>query len=318
MSESSNRRPIFVGLFTLLGLLFLAAGILVIGNIRETFGKKVHIVAYFDDVGGLQTGNNIWFSGVKIGIIKAIELSGKSKVKVVMNINKSAVQYIRKDARAQISTDGLIGNKIILISGGSWKSDPVSKGDSLAVETPVSTEDLLNTLKDSNTNIKQITSDLKNVSQNLRKGEGSLGRLLKEEVLYNNLNTAAASLMYASEKANLIMNTLAVLSQKLNQKGNLMADLATDTMIYKSVTKTVLDIQSISDSASALINGLKRSAANPKTPAGLLLNNEQSANDLQATFKHLNSSSEKLDKTLEALQHSFLLRRYLKKEAKKK
>jgi phospholipid/cholesterol/gamma-HCH transport system substrate-binding protein len=65
MKETSNRRPVIVGLFIFLGLVFLIAGILMVGNLHETFKKKMKVVALFDDVSGLQTGNNVWFSGVK-------------------------------------------------------------------------------------------------------------------------------------------------------------------------------------------------------------------------------------------------------------
>src|SRR3954468_6284645 len=118
MSEpKKSKRGVAVGFFIILGLVFLLAGVLTIGNLHSTFQRKMTITSIFDDVNGLSAGNNIWFSGVKIGTVKKLEFYGKSQVKVVMNIEREAQKYIRKDAKVKISTDGFIGNKILVIYG---------------------------------------------------------------------------------------------------------------------------------------------------------------------------------------------------------
>jgi phospholipid/cholesterol/gamma-HCH transport system substrate-binding protein len=65
MNEGSNKRAVIVGVFIFIGLAFLVTGILMVGNLHETFKEKMRVVALFDDVGGLQKGNNVWFSGVR-------------------------------------------------------------------------------------------------------------------------------------------------------------------------------------------------------------------------------------------------------------
>lgn len=65
MKVTSNKRAVIVGIFIFIGLAFLIAGILAIGSLNKSFTKKLQITAVFDDVGGLQQGNNIWYSGVK-------------------------------------------------------------------------------------------------------------------------------------------------------------------------------------------------------------------------------------------------------------
>jgi phospholipid/cholesterol/gamma-HCH transport system substrate-binding protein len=77
MSESSKKRAVIVGSFVFIGLIFLLGGILMVGNLRETFKNKLLIVAHFDEVNGLKKGNNIWFSGVKVGIVN--NLTGGSE-----------------------------------------------------------------------------------------------------------------------------------------------------------------------------------------------------------------------------------------------
>src|SRR4051812_33799406 len=195
--ESSNKRGIIVGLFIFLGLIFLVAGILIIGNLRNTFSTKIHVTAMFEDVNGLQKGNNIWFSGVKIGTIKSIKFFGQSHVKVVLSIDENSQEYIRRDAKVKISTDGLIGNKILVIYGGTSKSGPIVEGDTLGVEKMLSTEDMMTTLQQNNKNILEITNDFKTLSKKLAGGEGSVGKLLNDEIMYNNINATTISLKNA-------------------------------------------------------------------------------------------------------------------------
>src|SRR6185503_9644170 len=117
MKSTSNKRAIIVGIFIFLGLAIFIITILTLGSQKKAFQKSITIKAIFDDVNGLQKGNNIWFSGVKIGTIKKIVLLGNAKVEADMNIEEHSRQFVRKDAKAKISSDGLIGNKIIVIYG---------------------------------------------------------------------------------------------------------------------------------------------------------------------------------------------------------
>jgi len=86
-----------------------------VGNLHETFKRKMEVVSLFDDVSGLQKGNNVWFSGVKIGTVSCLRFHGASQVEVSIKFEIKAQKYIRKDAKVKISSDGIIGNKILII-----------------------------------------------------------------------------------------------------------------------------------------------------------------------------------------------------------
>jgi phospholipid/cholesterol/gamma-HCH transport system substrate-binding protein len=193
MNENKNKRNILVGLFIIVGIIFLLAGILMIGNIHETFTKKLKITTLFEDVNGLQVGNNIWFSGVKIGIVKKLRFYGKSQVEVTMKIDINSQQYIRKDAYVKIGTDGLIGNKILIIYGGTSKANEIHEGDTLSVENTFSSDDMINMLQENNKNVLQIITDFKTISKRIVDGEGTIGKLLQDDVVYDNINTATHS-----------------------------------------------------------------------------------------------------------------------------
>lgn len=317
MNESPNKRAITVGVFVLVGIIFLIAGILTIGNLHQTFSTKLHVTTLFDDVNGLQKGNNIWFSGVKIGTVKKVEFYGKSQVRVIMSIDEKAQQYIRKDAKVKVSTDGFIGNKILEIYGGSATAPAIQENDTLGVEKTFSTEDIMTTLQENNKNLLTITGNLKTISTDLTEGKGSIGKLIKDESLYNNLSATGASLKNASDKANQVMGSLSAFSSGLNKKGTLANQLVTDTLIFSSLKNSAKKLNVITDTAAVLVSNLNSATRNPKTPAGVLLHDEEAGTHLKSTLKNLDSGSKKLDEDLEAAQHSFLLRRYFKKEAKK-
>ncbi len=316
MNTSPNKRAVTVGIFIFLGILFLVAGVLTIGNIHQTFSKKLQVTTFFPDVNGLQKGNNIWFSGVKIGTVKRVEFFGSSQVKVIMNIDRDAQPFIRRDAKVKISTDGLIGNKILVIYGGSATASAVTSDDTLGVENTISTEDMMTTLQENNKNLLDITNDVKLISKKLAGGTGTLGKLINDEEVYTNIANMTHSLKTASDKAQILMASLSTFSSKLNTKGTLANNLVTDTLVFKSLKETIQELNKISDTASVFITNLKQAANNPKSPIGVLLKDEQAGADLKTTLKNLESGSKKLDEDLEGLKHSFLLRKYFRKKDK--
>ncbi len=316
MNEVSNKRPVVVGLFILLGVLFLVAGILMVGNLHETFKKKMMIVSLFDDVSGLQAGNNVSFSGVKIGIVSQLRFFGKNQVEVHMKIETKVQEYIRKDALVKIGTDGIIGNKMLVIYGGSANVAQIEEGDTLGVEKTFSSEDMINTLQENNKNFLAITTDFKVISKRLAEGEGTIGKMLNDNAVYANINAATASLRNASVKAEQLVSSLADFSAGLNKKGTLANELVTDTVVFNSLKSSVLQLQQMADTATVFISNLKQAEQNVNTPIGVLLHDEKAGANLKESIKNLESSSKKLDEDLEAAQHNFLLRGYFKKKAK--
>lgn len=318
MNESQNKKAVIVGVFILLGLLFLAAGILTIGNLHSTFSSKLHVTTLFDNVNGLQKGNNIWFSGVKIGTVKKLEFFGGSQVRVTLNIDTKVQEYIRKDARVRVTTDGFIGNKIIEIYGGSYGAGAIEENDTLGVEKTFSAEDMLQVLQENNTNLVSVTQDLKVISHDIREGKGSIGKLISDVSLYNDLSAAGASLKRTTGEAERAMSSLSAFSSGLSRKGTLAHQLVTDTLVYHSIRSSARKLETLTDTAASLATHLNTSTRNPKTPVGLLLSDEEAGGYLKSTLRHLDQGSRKLDENMEAAQHSFLLRKYFRKKEKKK
>jgi phospholipid/cholesterol/gamma-HCH transport system substrate-binding protein len=321
MKSSLKRRAVIVGLFLLFGLVILVAGIMVLGNMSDRFIKKFNLITVFEEVNGLQAGNNIWFSGVKVGTIKSLSFYGKSQVLVDMQIDREAQSHIRKDAHTKISTDGLIGNKIVVIFGGSDEAPAVKERDTLLSEKTLGTEDMMITLQENNKNLLAITGDIKAITGKIRNGEGTLGRILTDDTLYSQIGQTVEKLNRTASNAEKMSASLAEYTGKMNTKGNLANDLVTDTVLFNSLTSTINELRRIVDSAAGITANLQKAASglnDQGSPAGVLLHDQPTGTDLKATMKNLETATQKLNEDLEALKHNFLFKRYFKKQEKEK
>ncbi len=319
MATNSNRRAVYLGVFIVLSIAILMVTILTIGNLHNTFSKKIQLSAIFDDVNGLLIGSNVWFSGVKVGTVESMEFYGQSQVKVVLVINTESVPFVHNDATVKVGSDGLIGSKIIVISGGTQTAPHVEDQDVLQVEKVLSTETMLNTLQENNNNILAITNDFKVISKQITEGKGTLGKLLYQDDLYTSIGTSLATLERTTAKADKLAAELASYSSKLNTGDGLANTLATDTVVFAQIQSAVKELQKITTTAGDITTNLKQVSAQLQqkdSPAGLLLNDEATANTIKSTILNLESSSKKLDEDLEALQSNFLLRKYFKKKDK--
>lgn len=320
METSNRKRSVVVGLFVIIGLVILLVGILTIGSMKKVFSSNITVKTIFDDVNGLKAGNNIWYSGVKIGTVKSLRFLPNSQVEVMMNIEEKSQEFIRKNALAKVSTDGLIGNKIIVIYGGTQKVPSIEDGDQLAVAKVESTEEMLNVLSENNKNLLSITDAFKKISKNILEGRGTVGMLLNDERLYRDVDETLAGLKKASVNAQNLTAALSTYGAKLNQKGGLANDLATDTIIMRDVRATMVRLNETVASANTMVNNLKTASAdinsNTKSPMGILLHDEGTASNLKNTIQNLETSTSKLDENMLALRQNFLFRRYFKKKDK--
>lgn len=317
----NNRRAIVVGLFVLLGLVIFIVGIMVLGGQQKRFVPTVQIKALFNDVGGLKAGNNVWFSGVKIGTIRRLSFAGASKVEVDMNIEEKAVPYIRKDALASLSSDGLIGNKIVVISGGSPKMPTIEEGDELGVRIGLSSEQLLDTLQITNRNLLRISQDVQSIIGGIKQGKGMAGAVLGDEKLADNFRQTVVGLRSASEQATRVTASLAQFSDNLNRKGTLAHELVTDTAVIRDLRVTSARLRQASTSALGAIEQINQTTAKlnrPNSPLNTLLTDEETGQDLKATLRNLNEGSVLLNEDLKAAQSNFLLRGYFRKKDKEK
>jgi phospholipid/cholesterol/gamma-HCH transport system substrate-binding protein len=319
MAQSNNRKQITVGIFIFIGLAIFILGIFTLGGQRKSFVKSFTLNVVFSDIQGLKTGNNVWYSGVKVGTIKKIQFYGKSEVQVTLSVEEEAHKYIHKDATASISSDGLIGNKIIVISGGNPKYPFIEDGDRLQVSTTLSTDDIMKTFQVNNKNLVDITGDFKTLARGLVEGKGSAGALLSDEKIANNFRAIVSNLERTTASTSRMARELDQFSNTLNTKGGLADKLLTDTAVFAQLQRSVNELQKTARSAAEMTQNLNVASGKltqSDNAAGLLLNDAKTAEQVRSIMTNLETSSKKLDEDLEALQSNFLFRGFFKKKAK--
>src|SRR6185312_12146705 len=323
MKSTGASRAVIVGIFVFLGVAIFIVTVLTLGSQHKTFEKSITIKTFFQNVNGLQKGNNVWFSGVKVGTIRKVSLKENGEVEVEIDIENVSVKFIPKDVKAKLGSDGLIGNKIIEIYGGTPGGEKIAEGDVIGSDKLLSTDAMMSTLSKNNDNILAITNDFKLITGRIVAGKGSVGKLLTDETMADQLTATSNILKRATENLEKLSSNVSAYTAKLNNKGSLANDLVTDTVIFSKLRATVARLQNVADSSQVVISNLKTTGniintglSNKNAPAGMLLNDEQSAEKIKGTLQNLQSASKKLDEDLEALQHNFLLRRFFKKKAK--
>ncbi|GAB3566382.1 hypothetical protein GCM10027578_15140 [Spirosoma luteolum] len=326
MSAESNKRSVTVGIFVLIGIIIFVAGVFVLGGQQKRFTKSIRLMAVFGDIAGLKAGNNVWFSGVKIGTVKKISFYGQSQVEVDMDVEQSSQQYIRKDAKASISSDGLIGNKIVVIMGGTVSHPEVEDGDRLQTVAALSSDQVLETLQENNRNLLRVTQDFKALVGNIRRGKGTVGAVLTDSLVANNFKKAMENLEKASSNTVTLTGSVSKFAAKLNTKGSLANELVTDTTIFRRLSRTAARLESTANNADKTVGTLSQTTQNlnkaseklnnNNSPLGVLLTDQETASNLRITLRNLNKGTELLNEDLKAAQNNFLLRGYFKKKAK--
>jgi phospholipid/cholesterol/gamma-HCH transport system substrate-binding protein len=190
--EAGNK--IRLGIFVSAGFALLIVGIYFIGAKQQLFNNTFHVSGVFKNISGLQIGNNVRFSGINVGIVDAIEQLTDTTVKVDMLIDEDTRKFIKKNAKAIIGSDGLMGNKIVSITPGTPGEKPLSDNDVIGTEAPVSMDDILIKLKVTGDNAATITSDLAVVMTNIREGKGTIGKLLMDTAMANEVDQAVVNI----------------------------------------------------------------------------------------------------------------------------
>ena len=317
--RNDNKKSVIVGVFVLIGIIIFIAGVLTMGGQQKKFVRSIKLNAVFDDIGGLQEGNNVWFSGVKIGTVRKINFYGESQVEIVMSVEDKVKDYIRKDSKATIGSDGLIGNKIIVIYGGTTSAPPVEDGDRLTAEMPLDTDKMMATLQENNKNLVTITENLKVLTTKIAEGKGIVGAVMTDSVIAENFKNTLFNLEAASAKSDRMMGDLNKFSSSLNQKGTLLYDITNDKETFANLKATVGELQTTAENTKTLTDNLNKVSEkldDKDNAVGMLLNDPEFAKNLKSTMVNVDSSTLNLNRGLEALEYTWPFRRGFKKKAK--
>ena len=218
-----------LGMFVIIALVAFAFTVYFIGKQKNLFGSTFVIKSQFKTVSGLKVGNNVRFSGINIGTVDEIRLVTDTSVMVELVIRKEIQQFIKKDAKASIGSDGLMGDKVLTISPGTANTAMVNDGDLLATKNPIEMEDVMGSVKTSVDNAGIITAQLAQFSAKMNNNNGVLSKLMTDEKFSGTLQNTLTNLQTSSKE-------FAKFTTKIND-GNLGKALDSTMINVKNATR---------------------------------------------------------------------------------
>ncbi|WP_228235845.1 MlaD family protein [Allomuricauda sp. M10] len=323
MANKTSIQNMKLGLFVVLGTLLVLVASYLIGNRQNMFVQNFSVNAVFKNVNGLQVGNNVRFSGINIGTVDKIDMLNDTTIVVQMKVEKKMREHIRKNAIATIGSDGLVGSMLVNIVPGVGEAVSVEDGDRLESYSRISSQNMLNTLSVTNENAALLTSDLLRVTQSLTEGKGTLGKLLNDTKMADDLEQTIINLKYSSEKVSQTLDDLQILMKGAQSDQTITGMLLSDSISAQKLKNILINLDSSSIEINRTAQNLNQWVGEIKNGQGalqLVTQDTVLANQLMRTMQNIEEGTEKFNENMEALKHNFLTRGYfrkLEKEQKK-
>lgn len=313
-----------LGFFVLAGLLIMIFSLYMIGKDTNMFGSNYTLKVRFENVHGLTSGNNVRYSGIQVGTVKRVKILSDTLIEVSMLIDTKMKQYIHKNDIVSMSTDGLMGNRILNITPAKDGSPLAENGDLLITKKSVSTDEMLETLDKTNKNIRDISQELKLTVLKIN-NSSALWKLLTEETLPDNLRASSVSIRKAAANADGMVQDLHTIVNDIRAGKGSLGSILTDTAIAYNLNEAVLSIQQVGNHADELVRelddltkGLKNDVNSGKGPAHAILKDSSLVIKLNNSLSNIEKGTEAFNQNMEALKHNFLLRGYFKRLERRK
>ncbi len=194
-----------LGIFISVGIVLFILAIYFIGEKQQLFRSTFRVSGVFKDVGGLQAGNNVRFSGINVGTVENIRIVSDTSVSVDILIDETTRKFIKKDAVASIGSEGLMGNKVLIISPGTGGKLEIENNDTIVTAQPINMDDILISLKTTIDNTSNITNYLSKITNNIQSGNGTIGKLLMDRSWAESFDSTFVNLKEGSAGFRILM-----------------------------------------------------------------------------------------------------------------
>lgn len=202
MDTHTQKFKVRLGLFVAGGLALFVIAIFIIGKQKNLFNPVFKLTSTFYNVSGLQVGNNIRFSGINVGTVDNISIINDSTVRVDMLIKKDVKRFIKSDCKVAIGSEGLIGDRLLIITQGSSDAPLAKEGQSLLSVEPVETDAIMASIKVTAGNAEIISYQLASILLKINSGNGTLGRLIQDSTIAENLSQTMVNIKKSSKGLN--------------------------------------------------------------------------------------------------------------------
>jgi phospholipid/cholesterol/gamma-HCH transport system substrate-binding protein len=240
-----------VALVILVALSVIGVAIYKLGQTANLFAKRYELIAYLPDANGLRTGGAVLVAGQLAGSVQSIEFlpvdaDTTRNLKLVLAIDEEIKEQIRRDSKGKLRSLGLLGDKAFDITPGTPRARVLEAGDTVTIERSLDYEAVIAQASGAVTDMVALTRDLRVITGGLARGQGTMGQLLTNRAMYDNLNGT-------------LMRANSMLAQFQNPNGT-VGRMLNDPALYNRLTSVVASTDSL---VMALNSG--------KGTAGLLL-----------------------------------------------
>ncbi len=189
-----------LGLFVTAGIILFFLAIFVIGKQKNLFDPVFEVKANFQNVSGLQVGNAVRFSGINVGTVDQIRILNDSTVQVSMLVKKDVQKFIKEDSEAGIGSEGIIGDKLVVLSRGGSSNKVIKEGQLIASTEPVETDAIMESLQMTADNAAIATEEIAEIMTKVNSGKGSLGKLINDDSMAKDLDATMTNLKTSTKK----------------------------------------------------------------------------------------------------------------------
>lgn len=320
MAKSTSKK-INVGILVVVGTIILVGALYFIGSRQHMFSKNIELYAVFENVNGLQLGNNVRYSGINVGTVTKIEMKEVGKITIEMMVEEKSTYFIKKDAVASISSDGLVGSMVVNIEPGNEQQEAnVVSGDTIQSYNGVSTADMMKTLNTTNQNAALLTADLLKITNLIVAGKGTMGALVSDTLMAKDIKQSAEELKKMTSGATQAIDRINAIISKINYDESAAAVILSDTAAANQIRKVFANLETSSENVNVITKSLDDYIKEIKSGKGALnhiTQDEAFVKEIDSTMIQIKEASEKLNQNMEALQHNFFFRGYFRKLEKK-
>jgi phospholipid/cholesterol/gamma-HCH transport system substrate-binding protein len=293
------------GVFVISAVLLFGAGLFLIGDRENAFSHHHDFYTEMSNVNGLAPGSKVRVSGFDAGEVTSLQIpdrpSGKFRIK--LHVDKKLNNLIREDSVVTVGSDGIVGDKFLLIHDGSDQSPEAKSGDTLPSKEPVEISAMLEkasgvldqastTIGDVHIKLNLALDNADRILADARSGKGTVGMLLNDQVTAAQVKQAVTNADQAS----------ANLNQASVQVKQIVADVQSRNLPEK-MDDSLISLRH----ASAQVNDTLTEALGPDhfgTDAG---------GNIRDSLSNVNQATSNLADDTEALKHEFFFRGFFKK-----
>jgi phospholipid/cholesterol/gamma-HCH transport system substrate-binding protein len=184
-----------VGGVILLALGVFALAVYKLGQAANLFTKRYELVVFLPSANGLRVGGSVTLAGQMVGTVKTIDFlpvdyDTTRNLRIVVRIDRDLREQVRRNSEARLRTMGLLGDKVLDISPGTPRYAVLEPGDTIRVATSLDYEAVLTKAASAVDDVVGLSHDLRLITNGLARGQGTMGQLLTNRALYDQLTGA--------------------------------------------------------------------------------------------------------------------------------